>query len=133
MEIDLQAEQGKFFSEIDRDALDQVMMNLIDNAIKYAAGGKYLGIHLAADKGRHVIRVEDRGPGIPDDFKQRLFEKFQRADDSLTTSQPGSGLGLSIARQLIRDHGGDIYFEPAKGRGSCFCVSLRVEEKADGN
>jgi len=131
MEIDLQAEPGRFFADIDRDALDQVMMNLIDNAIKYAADGKYIGIHLSTDRGRHIIRVADRGPGIPAAFQQRLFQKFQRADDSLTTSKPGSGLGLSIARQLVRDHGGDILFEPAKGRGSCFCVSLPAEEKPD--
>ncbi len=133
MEIDLQAEPDQFFSEIDRDALDQVMMNLIDNAIKYADQGGYIGLHLGAEKGVHSLRVEDRGPGIPAEFTRRLFEKFQRADDSLTTSKPGSGLGLSIARQLIRDQGGDIRFEPVAGGGSCFIILLPAEEKPDGN
>ena len=81
----------------------------------------------------HSLRVEDRGPGIPAEFTKRLFEKFQRADDSLTTSKPGSGLGLSIARQLIRDQGGDIRFEPVAGGGSCFIILLPAEEKPDGN
>lgn len=81
----------------------------------------------------HSLRVEDRGPGIPAEFTQRLFEKFQRADDSLTTSKPGSGLGLSIARQLLRDQGGDLRFEPVAGGGSCFIILLPAEEKPDGN
>ncbi|MCP3954822.1 MAG: HAMP domain-containing histidine kinase [Desulfobacterales bacterium] len=133
MEIDLQAESGRFFSKIDRDALDQVMMNLIDNAIKYADEGGYIGLHLYTEKEMHSLRVEDRGPGIPETFTKRLFEKFQRADDSLTTSKPGSGLGLSIARQLIRDQGGDLRFEPIAGGGSCFIILLPAEEKSDDN
>ncbi len=131
MAIDLQAEPELFFADIDRDTLDQVMMNLIDNAIKYADTGAYIGIRLGTEKGIHRIRVEDHGSGVPAEFTDRLFEKFQRADDSLTTSKPGSGLGLSIARQLIRDQGGDIYFEPAAGGGSCFIVLLPAEEKSD--
>ncbi len=132
MNLELEAEQGLFFSEIDRDAIDQVMTNLIDNAIKYAGRGGYLGITLSTGKGMHIIRVEDRGPGIPADFQNRLFGKFQRADNSLTTSKPGSGLGLSIARQLVRDHGGDIRFEPAAGHGSCFIISLPMGENSNG-
>lgn len=132
MDLELNAKEGRFFSEIDRDAFDQMMMNLIDNAIKYAGEGGYIGITLCAEKGMHVIRVEDRGPGISLDFQNRLFGKFQRADDSLTTSKPGSGLGLSIARQLARDHGGDIRFESAVGRGSCFIISLPTGRKSDG-
>ncbi len=133
MAIDLQAEPGMFFADIDRDTLDQVMMNLIDNAIKYADTGAYIGIRLGTEKGLHSIRVEDCGPGIPAEFTDRLFEKFQRADDSLTTSKPGSGLGLSIARQLIRDQGGDIRFEPTEAGGSCFIVLVPAEEKANDN
>lgn len=132
MDLELEAEPGRFFSEVDRDALDQVMLNLIDNAIKYAGSGGYIGIRLWASERFHFIRVEDRGPGIPVAFQSRLFAKFQRADDSLTTSKPGSGLGLSIARQLVRDHGGDIRFEPVAGRGSCFIISLPTGEYSDG-
>ena len=131
LDIDLQAEPERHYANIDRDALEQVMTNLIDNAIKYADEGGYLGIHLGTANGAHSIRVVDRGPGIPAAFIKHLFEKFQRADDSLTTRKPGSGLGLSIARQLIRDQGGDIRYEPAAGGGSCFVILLPVEEMAD--
>ena len=129
--VDLRADPERHFSQIDRDALDQVLMNLIDNAIKYADQGGFLGIHLGAEDGMHSIRVTDRGPGIPADFEKHLFEKFQRADDSLTTRKPGSGLGLSIARQLIQDQGGDIRFEPVDGGGSCFVILLPAEEMND--
>jgi len=131
MDVDLQAPPGQHYTMIDRDALDQVLLNLIDNAIKYAGEGRYLGVHLDAAGGRHTIRVRDHGSGVPANFETHLFEKFQRADDSLTTSKPGSGLGLSIARQLIRDHGGDIYYEPVPGTGSCFVITLPVEDKPD--
>jgi len=133
MEIDLQAPIGHHYADIDRDALDQVMLNLIDNAIKYAGEGHYLGISLSTAKGWHAIRVTDQGPGVPANFKSHLFEKFQRADDSLTTSKPGSGLGLSIARQLIRDQGGDIHCESVPGKGSCFVITLPTKETLDDN
>jgi signal transduction histidine kinase len=131
MEIDLQADPGRVYAEMDRDALDQVLMNLIDNAIKYAGEGRYLGIHLGTENRMHAIRISDHGPGIPADFKSRLFGKFQRADDSLTTSKPGSGLGLSIARQLVRDHGGDIRCEPVPAAGTCFIITLPAEDIPD--
>jgi len=133
MEIDLQAPIGHHFADIDRDALDQVMLNLIDNAIKYAGEGHYLGIGLSSEKGQHTIRVTDHGPGVPAGFESHLFEKFQRADDSLTTSKPGSGLGLSIARQLIRDQGGDIRCESVPGKSSCFAITLPAKETTDDN
>ena len=131
MEINLQAPAGRHYADIDRDALDQVLLNLIDNAIKYAGEGNFLGIDLSAAKGRLTIRVRDHGPGVPASFKSHLFEKFQRADDSLTTSKPGSGLGLSIARQLIRDQGGDIHCESVPGKGSCFVITLPAKERTD--
>jgi len=133
MEIDLQAPAGGHYVDIDRDALDQVLLNLIDNAIKYAGEGHYLGIGLSTAKGWHAVRVADHGPGVPANFKSHLFEKFQRADDSLTTSKPGSGLGLSIARQLIRDQGGDIHCESVPGKGSCFVITLPAKEALDDN
>jgi len=70
------------------------------------------------------LRMLDRGPGIPPALRERVFEKFYRADDSLTARTPGSGLGLSIARRLMRDLGGDVVCEPREGGGACFRVVL---------
>ena len=109
----------------DRDALEQAVLNLIDNAIKYAANGRDLDIRLDPESRGCNIRVQDRGPGVPLGQREAIFEKFHRVDDSLTATKPGSGLGLSIARRLVRDLGGDLAYEPRDGGGSCFVLTLR--------
>jgi signal transduction histidine kinase len=112
--------------ETDRDALEQVMLNILDNAVKYAHSGGYLGISLkAGTAGRIDISIEDRGPGIPKDHREKVFEKFHRVDNSLTAEKAGSGLGLSIARRIMRDLGGDVVYEPCKDGGSRFIVMIR--------
>jgi signal transduction histidine kinase len=108
----------------DRDAIEQALVNLIDNAVKYAARGGELVVELRPGS-RHVeVRVLDRGRGIPEAHRERIFDKFHRVDDSLRTPQPGSGLGLSIARCLVRDLGGDLQYAPRDGGGSCFSLRL---------
>ncbi len=109
----------------DRDAIDQVMVNLIDNAVKYAGGGE-LKISLETTGERALIQVADNGPGVPGDHQERIFEQFHRVDDSLTAKQQGTGLGLSIARRILRDLGGDIIYRPGQSGGSCFVVSLPI-------
>jgi signal transduction histidine kinase len=71
------------------------------------------------------ITVADRGPGIPPSQRERIFEKFHRVDDTLTATQGGAGLGLSIARQLARGLGGDLVYGPREGGGSNFTLILR--------
>jgi signal transduction histidine kinase len=70
------------------------------------------------------IKVLDRGTGVPRDCAEKIFEKFYRAHDSLSSGIQGSGLGLTIARQIARAHGGDVVYESREGGGSCF--SLRI-------
>ncbi len=108
----------------DRDVLEQVLLNLVDNALKYAGGGKELIIKLDPIDNGWQLRVLDRGPGIPPEDHRRIFEKFYRVNDSLTADHPGSGLGLSIAHRLMRDIGGDLQYEPRQGGGSCFKVII---------
>ena len=110
--------------EIDRDALEQVMLNLVDNAIKYASEGKELTIALKVRKEYCELQFADRGPGVPSAHRDNIFKKFHRVDDSLTAKKPGSGLGLSIARRLLRDLGGDLLYKPRGGEGSCFIVLI---------
>ncbi|MCP4119713.1 MAG: HAMP domain-containing histidine kinase [Desulfobacteraceae bacterium] len=113
----------------DRDAMEQVVVNIIDNAVKYAAEGKRLKFALTvATEGFCELRISDRGPGIPREHRQRIFDKFHRIDTSLTASKPGSGLGLSIARSIARDLGGDLWFEPVKQGGSAFIVRIKKDE-----
>ncbi|MBN8245951.1 MAG: HAMP domain-containing histidine kinase [Verrucomicrobia bacterium] len=110
----------------DRDALVQVAVNLLSNVEKYAARGGEVVIELgdgAPGPGVH-LRVLDRGPGVPAGWEERIFEQFVRADDSLTSGIPGSGLGLTLARQMARAHGGDIHCTRRAGGGTCFTLTL---------
>jgi signal transduction histidine kinase len=119
-EIPLQS----FRVRTDPDALEQVLLNLLDNAIKYAAAGKELIVDLKSLDDHFRLMVFDRGPGIAVRHRERIFQKFHRVDNSLTSRQPGSGLGLSIARSIMRELEGDICYEPRAGGGSCFVVLI---------
>jgi signal transduction histidine kinase len=111
---------------VDRDALEQIFLNLIDNAIKYAAEGKEIEFKLTPFPSFYEMRIMDRGPGVPLKQRKKIFEKFHRVDDSLTAQQAGSGLGLSIAKRLLNDMGGDIKYEPREDGGSCFVIKLPI-------
>ncbi len=117
----------------DRDALEQIVLNLIDNACKYAAEGGEVTVAVvesgarsrgAGRAGGAAVRVSDRGPGVPADQHERIFEKFHRVDDALTAEKTGTGLGLSIARQLARGLGGDLHYAPRVGGGAEFILEL---------
>ncbi len=92
----------------DQDALRQVLYNLFSNAVKYAAGGKQIDLILEATHRPLTIILRDYGPGIPAASREKIFRKFYRVDDALTAGTGGFGLGLAIARQLMRDQGGDL-------------------------
>ena len=109
----------------DRDALEQIVLNLIDNACKYAADGGELRVALhERAAGGAELRVGDRGPGVPEAERERIFEKFHRVDDALTAEKSGTGLGLSIARQLARGLGGELRCEARAGGGAEFVLTL---------
>ena len=109
--------------------MEQVLLNLLDNAIKYASEGKELSVDLIPREDQLQVRVMDRGPGVPAKHRSRIFEKFHRVDSSLTSRHPGSGLGLSIARTITRDLNGDLLYEPREGGGSCFTVLIPFQER----
>ena len=113
----------------DADALSQVIVNLLSNAEKYSNGGKEITLQLAQRQSplpHAEIKVLDRGAGIPRGSEEKIFEKFYRAHDSLSSGVQGSGLGLTIARQIARAHGGDVVYEPRDGGGSCFSLRLPI-------
>jgi signal transduction histidine kinase len=89
-----------------RHLLFQALTNLIDNALKYAAGGKRLTLALRSDQERAIVEVADDGPGIPEAARDKVVERFYRLDSSRTT--PGSGLGLSLVAAVARLHGGTL-------------------------
>jgi signal transduction histidine kinase len=112
----------------DRDAFEQALLNVLDNAAKYAVSGKRLLIHVSCADNRSQVRVCDWGAGVPAAHRSRLFQQFHRADDSLTARQPGCGLGLSISRRLLRDQDGDLCYETAESGGACFVLTLPTNE-----
>jgi signal transduction histidine kinase len=114
----------------DRDAVEQVILNLVDNAIKYATEGGELTLTLERHRDRAELRVMDRGSGIPAAHRSSIFEKFHRVDDSLTARQQGCGLGLSIARRMMKDLGGDVVYGPRAGGGSTFVVTIPITRVA---
>jgi signal transduction histidine kinase len=108
----------------DRDAVEQIVLNLLENACKYAAdGGEVLLSVKKTESGTRVI-VADRGPGVPEGQSERIFEKFHRVDDRLTAEKGGAGLGLSIARQLARGLGGDLVCRAREGGGAEFTLTI---------
>ncbi len=117
----------------DRDVIEQVLLNLVDNVIKYAISGKELTISLNHNTLGVEIHVLDRGPGISAKNRRRVFEKYYRADNSLTAEQPGSGLGLSIARHLMRDLGGDLVNEEREDGGACFKMIIAKDGKTSND
>ena len=101
---------------VDPDRLIQVLVNLLSNAAKSSPTGESIRIRAFRMDQALRIEVEDRGPGIPEEFRPRLFEKFSQADASSTRQKGGSGLGLSIAKALIEGMGGTIGYQSAPGR-----------------
>jgi two-component system sensor histidine kinase KdpD len=103
------------------EALRRILTNLIENAYKYGSPPVRIAVQIAEDQ--VVISVIDRGPGIPPDERERIFERFYRVDPNGT--KPGMGLGLSIVRGLAESCGGTVWVEDAPGGGAAFRVSLR--------
>jgi CheY-like chemotaxis protein len=102
----------------------QVVTNLLSNAIKFSPAGGEVLVAIAARDGAMRISVRDHGPGIPDEFKPRIFEKFAQADASDARKKGGTGLGLSIVKQIVIRLDGQVGFEDAPGGGTIFQVDL---------
>jgi two-component system phosphate regulon sensor histidine kinase PhoR len=104
--------------------LEQAVVNLIDNAVKYSAEGTEVRVAGAPDDGEIVIAVSDDGPGVPREHLPRLFERFYRVDTARSRDLGGTGLGLSIVKHVSQMHGGRVSVESMVGRGSTFRIHL---------
>lgn len=114
----------------DRGALEQALLNVMDNARKYAKDGGLLQITAARENGAYQVRVRDRGPGVAAAERETIFERFVRGARHADGSVPGVGLGMHLSRRILRDHGGDLVCEaPADGGpGACFHLRLPLTE-----
>ena len=119
--------------ELDYLQMDQVLTNLIENAVRYTPPESPIEVSAQIDGEQMVISVADRGPGIPQADKERIFDKFYRvlATQRNAVSVPGSGLGLAVSKGLVEAHGGHIWVEDRPGGGSIFRFTLPVG-KAEG-
>lgn len=114
---------------VDPNRFNQALVNLLSNASKYSPAGGTVTISTERlDDNRLRISVADTGPGIPEDFRDKVFERFAQADSSATREVGGTGLGLNITRTLIQAFGGEVSFETEPGQGTTFHFLLPVEE-----
>ncbi len=116
----------------DRERLEQVVINILSNAVKYTPSGGHIVLSAARrDEGHVMIRVKDDGMGIPKDDIPRLFERFYRVDKARSRAKGGSGLGLAIAKEMVEAHRGTIYLESQLDEGTTVTVVLPTNLPAD--
>ena len=113
---------------MDSDALQQAILNLLANAVKYSGESREIVLRLASQNAHAVIQVTDRGVGIPAKEQARIFEKFYRVPTPENQSIPGTGLGLTLVEHIARSHGGHVEVESTPGKGSTFSIHLPLQE-----
>ncbi len=121
IDFDVELDSVKYLGN--EGLMRHVWDNLISNAVKFSPDGGLIKMSLRREKGEIIFIIEDEGPGIPDEAKKRIFDKFYQHDNS--RKQEGHGLGLPLARRIITISGGKIWAEDREGGGSRFVVSLK--------
>ncbi len=122
LKLDVKSEDGLPNIQADKGRLEQVLVNLIHNAVKFTKPGGSICLGVEAVRGGVRFAVRDTGAGIPSESLSRIFERFYRVDSSRTGS--GTGLGLSISKHIVEAHGGKIWVESEEGRGSVFYFEI---------
>lgn len=124
LELDWQVPENLPPVMVDRRLMTQVLINLIDNAIKYSQVGGKITVSAETGDGEIVVHLSDTGIGIPSDSIPRVFERFYRVDRGRSRQMGGTGLGLSIAKHVLRQHGGRIWVDSVLGEGATFHITL---------
>ena len=122
---------GEAQVEVDAQRLQQVLANLLSNAATFSPESSEVTLSAALRHGRVRVSVADRGLGIPNEFRDRIFDKFSQADASNTRQKGGSGLGLAITRELVERMGGTIGFDSVSGHGATFWFELSIATVSD--
>jgi signal transduction histidine kinase len=126
LRIERQLDAAGIECDVDRGALAQVLLNLFENARKYALSGERLEVSTRAVEGQHCLMVRDYGPGLPLAERELVFDRFVRGKEQAHGNIPGVGLGLFLARRILRDQGGDLRVDAPEdgGAGLAFCWTL---------
>ena len=126
--IHVSSSQELLLARMDAKLIVQVMINLVDNAIKYTPVGSHIEIHTDKKDKWIVVSVSDNGPGIPDDQKERIFEMFYSGADKIADSRRSLGLGLALCKSIVTAHGGSISVENNQPKGTVFTFTLPAGE-----
>ena len=116
-------------ARINSPLLEQALINLIDNAVKYSDPGSSVRVEAAAEDGQVEVKVRDQGVGIAKEHLPRLFERFYRVDPSRSRKEGGTGLGLAIVKHIAQAHGGKVGVESTPGQGSTFTIYLQDDRR----
>jgi signal transduction histidine kinase len=113
----------------DRDAIQQAILNLLDNAMKYSGDSRDIELRLSREKDYGVVSIVDKGLGIPEAEQSRIFERFYRIPSAENDRLPGTGLGLTLVDHVVRVHGGSVGVESQPGQGSAFTIRLPLRSE----
>ena len=111
----------------DVERLEQVLVNVVSNSIKYTPEGGVIEIEARREGEQVIIQVKDNGIGIPDEDLDRIFDRFYRVDKARSREMGGTGLGLAIAREIMQAHKGEISLSSTLGKGTTVTLTLPVE------
>jgi len=114
--------------QVDGEAIEQVLDNLLDNAVKYSGNSKVVNIHIVMDNGSIITSVQDYGIGIAKEDQVKIFERFYRADNKQIHDIKGSGIGLTLVKEIIEAHGGKTQVDSSLGEGSTFYFYLPLSK-----
>lgn len=124
LDVSIDAQEDNLKINANRFLLEQMFINLIDNAVKYTPDGGKVGISLGRKNSSVSIEISDTGIGIPKEHLPRIFERFYRVDKTRSRNLGGTGLGLSIVKHIVITHGGKIDVQSEQGKGSTFSITL---------
>jgi len=127
--LNVSAEEDLPDVRVDRDALEQAILNLLHNAMKYSGDSRDIELRLQKKDGHAMIQVVDQGVGINPKEQKKIFEKFYRIPTRENERTAGTGLGLSLVSHIVRGHGGHIEVESVPGKGTTFSIYLPLESE----
>ena len=127
-EISVEYQDELLLADMDAKLIFQVIINLVDNAIKYTPAGSKIKICAGKEAGKVVVSISDNGPGIPDDVKPRVFEMFFTGDRKIIDSRRSLGLGLPLCKAIVEVHGGELTLKDYAPHGCTFTFTLPVGE-----
>jgi two-component system phosphate regulon sensor histidine kinase PhoR len=127
--LELSVAEGLPTVDLDERAIEIAVINLVDNALKYAPDGELVSIAVSQQAGKIEIRVTDRGSGIPLEDRRRIFERFVRGKTAFGKQVRGSGIGLALVKHIAEAHGGSVWVEDAAPHGSLFVLTLSATSR----